>query len=288
MSRPSTSWDIIGEKDNDFSDRIRNMLDLESAGEESEETSVDDSDADPDFIISNEDGDETDSEPDEEDDEMFLERDNNEELPIENMVCEDEALPQIFFERMKKKEVGPPNIWNSAPPTANVRTPAHNIIRTGLPGLRGPARLLGNKPRREEVWKLFFNEDIISKIVINTNIKLNSVRQSVGGNKSNYRDTDTVEINALIGLLLVSSVLKSNHEQMYSSFAKDEFSRPIYRCTMSVKRYQILLECLRFDDSQTRRQRKETDKAAPISEIFHKFISNSQSVYCTYLSTCNH
>lgn len=36
---------------------------------------------------------------------------------------------------------------------------------------------------------------------------------------------------------------------------------------------------LRFDDGQTRQERKTTDKAAPISEIFYKVILNSQAVY---------
>lgn len=36
---------------------------------------------------------------------------------------------------------------------------------------------------------------------------------------------------------------------------------------------------LRFDDAQTRQERKTTDKAAPISEIFYKVILNSQAVY---------
>lgn len=37
---------------------------------------------------------------------------------------------------------------------------------------------------------------------------------------------------------------------------------------------------MRFDDRQTRDQRKVNDKAAAISDIFSKFVSNSQAVYC--------
>lgn len=51
------------------------------------------------------------------------------------------------------------------------------------------------------------------------------------------------------------------------------------RTTMSLNRYKVLVASLRFDDAQTREQRKQTDKAAPISEIFDKIIKNSQAVY---------
>lgn len=43
------------------------------------------------------------------------------------------------------------------------------------------------------------------------------------------------ETNTLFGMLLVSTVLKSSNEQMYSSFNMYEFSRPIYHYTMLVK-----------------------------------------------------
>lgn len=47
---------------------------------------------------------------------------------------------EYFIERMKKTEAGPPNAWKSNLPPIHVRTPARNIIRTGLPGVRGVAR----------------------------------------------------------------------------------------------------------------------------------------------------
>lgn len=73
---------------------------------------------------------------------------------------------------MRKTEVGPPNAWRSEPPPRNVRAPARNVIRTGLPGIAEPARALGNNPTKVEVWKLFFDSDIILQIVNFTNVKL--------------------------------------------------------------------------------------------------------------------
>lgn len=67
---------------------------------------------------------------------------------------------------------------------------------------------------------------------------------------------------------------------MISLFSKDCTGRPVFNATMSQKRYQVLVACLRFDDVSTREDRKKTDKAAAITDIFSKLISNSQSNYC--------
>lgn len=52
------------------------------------------------------------------------------------------------------------------------------------------------------------------------------------------------------------------------------------RFLLLYKRFEILKACLRFDDSNTRVQRRTIDKAAPISEIFSQSVSNSQKAYC--------
>lgn len=92
----------------------------------------------------------------------------------------------------------------------------------------------------------------------NTNVKLVSVREKMtpGLSRSNFRNTDTEEINALIGTLLLGSVLKSNNESMTSLFSKDKCSRPIFRATMSEKRYKVLIAYLLFDEARARETRK--------------------------------
>lgn len=46
-----------------------------------------------------------------------------------------------------------------------------------------------------------------------------------------------------------------------------------------MKQFEILLSCLRFDDFNTREQRKQTNRAAAISSIFSKFIQNCKEMY---------
>lgn len=275
--------------DPDFSDNVRQLL-HDDDDFSSEGSVIYDSDADPDFIISDDQQRGGDSEAenhystseDEHNETRLLELENH-NLPVglpQNVEYQETPLKKYFLERTKKSEAGAPNAWSSLPPPTNVRVPARNIIRT-LPGIRGRARTLGNKPTKRDVWELLFDKNIIDQIVINTNIKLQTVRLTLSDNtkKSNYRDTDKEEIDALIGLLLVSSVLSSNDEKINSLFKKDCFSRPIYSSAMSEKRFEILLMCLRFDDAATRIERRNQDKSAPISEIFQNFISNCKCVY---------
>ena len=54
---------------------------------------------------------------------------------------------------------------------------------------------------------------------------------------------------------------------------------PLYRTIMSERRFQFLLRCLRFDDLNTRSQRKHTDEFAPIRNIWNQFIEACKSYY---------
>lgn len=67
---------------------------------------------------------------------------------------------------------------------------------------------------------------------------------------------------------------------MRSLFSKDPTGQPIFLATMSVKRFEILISCLRFDDPTTREQRKQEDKAAEIADLFNQLISNGKQLFC--------
>lgn len=300
MDKPSTSKRISVEDDS-FVNRINSML--EDLGSENSDTTVDDSDADPDFILSEDEQQEDvlagcedeDGAIENENQEIMehrpiqyavvheeeMEQDENELLCNNNIVVDSNRLPEFIFGRMKKNESGPPYPWCTKEPQTRGRTPSHNIIRGRLPGLTHHARRIGSKPDKKQVWELIFDNSIVEIIVKNTNVKLASIKENLTDqcNKSNYRETDSIEINALIGLLLLTSVLKSNHETVLSMFCKDYCNRPLFYASMSMRRFEVLMSCLRFDDVDTRIQRKATDKAAPISEIFNKVILNSQKAY---------
>lgn len=62
-------------------------------------------------------------------------------------------------------------------------------------------------------------------------------------------------------------------------FSNDGTGRDIFRCTMSRNRFLFLLLSLRFDNPDDRKERKIDDPTAAVSEIFNKFIKNSQRLY---------
>lgn len=49
--------------------------------------------------------------------------------------------------------------------------------------------------------------------------------------------------------------------------------------TMPEHRFKFILLCMRFDDKNTRKERKATDRLAPIREIWDKFITNCMANY---------
>lgn len=58
----------------------------------------------------------------------------------------------------------------------------------------------------------------------------------------------------------------------------------MYRVAMSQGRFEFLLNCLRFDDLNTRQQRQQDDKLAPIREIWDIFIRNCGKMYMPHVN----
>lgn len=82
-----------------------------------------------------------------------------------------------------------------------------------------------------------------------------------------------------MGMLIYSAVFNSNHESIRTIFATDGTGRDIFRCVMSKDRFAVLLSCLRFDNPETRLERRKNDPTAPISYIFQQFIENCKNAY---------
>lgn len=270
---------VVSTNDPNYADRVRLMISEESAESDvsDEEMEFDDSDADPNYVLPNE----ARSNSNEEDDSSESDEDLDRELDNHSDEYHQGRLPPYVFGRLRKNEAGPPYYWTTKEPSRNVRTPARNIIRGGLPGLTVHARTLGNEPSPLDVWNSLFDRNVVDLIVNYTNQKLATVRGSLRPTTelSNYRDTNAMEMNAYIGLLLLSSITKSNNEKMESLFTKDVTNRPIFVATLSLVRYKILTSCLRFDDANTREARKATDKSAAIAQLFAMLLSNFQRSY---------
>lgn len=86
-----------------------------------------------------------------------------------------------------------------------------------------------------------------------------------------WRDVDWTDIEAYIGLLLLAGVYRSNNEAL-SSLWEAETGRAIFRAVMSLRRFRTLSKVIRFDDRATRPARRESDKLAPIRDVWNLWV----------------
>lgn len=171
-------------------------------------------------------------------------------------------------------------VWSSQEPDSHTKVRRSNIIKVKLSSLKGDSLNLNQNSSPDDVWRLFFDDQIITEIVMHTNSKLGIMRRKLKNiDNPSYKDTDFQEIEAFIGLMILCAIFKSGRENLQSLFSTDSFGRPIFRGVMSLKRCQVLLLALRFDDSSTRIERVKEDPAAAISFVFNKIISNCQKLY---------
>ena len=86
-----------------------------------------------------------------------------------------------------------------------------------------------------------------------------------------FKELHLVELNALIGVLILRGVFAGRNENIYNLWAKSQFSRTTFTACMARDRFRELLRLIRFDDRATRAARKFNDDFAPIREVFDIF-----------------
>ena len=164
--------------------------------------------------------------------------------------------------------------WLMHKPLRNVRTRSCNIV-IHLPGVKNVAK---NAKEPLECFSLFVDDSMIDKIVLYTNLYVAKLHEKF----SRERDcklTDTIEIKALIGVLYMAGLKKISHLNVKEMWLDDGTACDFFRATMSIKRFLFLLRVLRFDDINTRDNRKESDNLAPIREIFESFVAHCNENY---------
>lgn len=164
--------------------------------------------------------------------------------------------------------------WKKNPPRNFRQANRNNIIRF-TSGVTGNAK---EAITPLEAFQLFFPDDMLSKIVSYTNTYIQQNKSNI----SRERDalpTNIMELKALIGLLFMGGVLRSSHLNTEDLWSKDGTGVEIFPCVMSRNRFKFLLQCIRFDDIETRETRKKIDRLAPIREIFEYFNAKCQQQY---------
>ncbi|XP_043271936.1 piggyBac transposable element-derived protein 4-like [Venturia canescens] len=153
-----------------------------------------------------------------------------------------------------------------------------NTPTSFLPGPIGAAKQLKTPV---EFWSLLFPDSLIEKIVVHTNEEIRRYRDALEIDENRdrtYSTIDIVEIKAYFGLLYFSGMQKTSHtntEDLWNPM----YGSIMYRSTMSRNRFWFISKNLRFDDKTTRGERRETDKFAPIREVWEQFLSNCKLNY---------
>lgn len=163
----------------------------------------------------------------------------------ETVVGEDCDTPHVY-----KSKTG--RIYLAHPPRST-RRGVVNIFREH-PGLR-------NEGKVENILQSFqkvFTPDILQIIILHTNEE---------AERRNVPKTDETEILALLGIFLLMGA-NDDTKLDYHDLWSEKFGRSAYIAPMSRNRFQQLMKILRFDDKNTRAERKAADKFAPLRKIF--------------------
>nr|XP_055053772.1 piggyBac transposable element-derived protein 4-like [Misgurnus anguillicaudatus] len=158
--------------------------------------------------------------------------------------------------------------WTSTPQQSQGRLPASMVMKS----IPGPTRFATSRVHNiYSAFELFLHP--IEKIVLDmTNLE----GSRVFGEK--WKPLDLADLNAYIGLLILSGVYKSNGEATESLW-NAECGRPIFRATMSLERFHVISRVIRFDNRETRASRRERDKLAAIRDVWDKWIDILPRLY---------
>lgn len=208
-----------------------------------------------------------------------IEVDNHDSESEEEMDCANDASVNIKTEGNELQfYVGKDGktIWASQPVKTDLKIRAKNAATT-FPGPKAEARQCKTEM---ECFSAIISADIIDIIVRNTNIFIEGKRNTHPiSRERDYNPTNRLEISAILGALLLMGAKRGNRTNLSEFFAVNGTGLSILRANFSENRFRFLMRCLRFDDVNTRKERMNIDRLAPIRELFAGFIENCQKSY---------
>ena len=93
-----------------------------------------------------------------------------------------------------------------------------------------------------------------------------------------WKGMDETDLHAYVGLRILAGVYRSRGEAA-SSLWDAESGRAIFRATMPLKLIHTYSRLLRFDDHETSRRRRATDKLAAVRELWDEWVAQLPSLY---------
>lgn len=115
---------------------------------------------------------------------------------------------------------------------------------------------------------------MIDDVLKYTNMYIDQLRlQHHYSRDRDCRNIDRQEFMAYLGLLYIIGINKSHHANVKEIFASDGTGIEIARAVMGYKRFLFITRCLRFDDVNSRAERRKIDKLAAIRDFFEAFVN---------------
>nr|XP_022900749.1 piggyBac transposable element-derived protein 4-like [Onthophagus taurus] len=151
---------------------------------------------------------------------------------------------------------------------------AKNLVKI-FPGAKQQARDIQNEV---DAFMRIFTDEMIQYITECTNLHISNVRSQFMRERD-AKDVSKTEMQAFMGLLLLSGYKKQNHTHFLELWTTDGTGSEIFRMGMGKNSFLFLLAVIRFDDKSTRNQRKKIDKLAAIRWVIDKFIENCKNNY---------
>lgn len=155
--------------------------------------------------------------------------------------------------------------WKKHAPGQRVRTRQQDTV-TQLPGVRAGAR---NANTPIQCWMLFF-EEILDTVIENTNLYIQKIAPRYK-NKYDVVLTNKVEMKAFIGLLYLAGSQHGGRKKLYEFWSEQGLGLQLFPASLSQRRFMFLMKCIRFDNTDTRDERKKLDTFAAVRDIFEKF-----------------
>lgn len=221
-----------------------------------------------------EDYDENDDEDDEEDDEEGDEGDDeaddeeDDDMNTDEDEDDEEDVEQIGLNSFRSRDG---RQWSPNPPVNDQRgrQPRHNIVRETA----GPRKDVSESAVTPLGALLcFLTVEIMSIIVKHTNQEGRRVMHE------QWVDTTVDELQTFIGLLILAGVYRGRREPIIHLW-NQERGRPTFSLAMARNRFQQITRALRFDSRETRLERRQRDKMAPIRDIHDKLAARCRASY---------
>ena len=149
-------------------------------------------------------------------------------------------------------------------PAGNVGRQASQNVMKKAPGPTAYAIQRANDV--QQTLELFLTPSISATILKMSNKEGSRVL------KDEFVPITADELNAFIGLLYLAGVYRSSGESTEELWHPRD-GRKIFRATMSLKRFKLMSQILRFDDKTTRSARRRKDKLAPVRDMLDSWIA---------------